>query len=154
MELNNVTNDKQVKGLASGTTQDHIVTFGADGYTIQDSGKTLADTGKIDSVSINNTPITPDANKNVDIIVTSDNNTAAWGSAVTVGAVGGVNLKFTMPANPDTDTWRPVTVDGTAVSGTLALKGVATSGKYEDLSGRVTYSYDANTKTLTINTNN
>ena len=36
--------------------------------------------------------------------VSSSNNTASWGSAVTVGTVGGTDLKFTMPSNPDTDT--------------------------------------------------
>lgn len=36
--LGNVTNNKQVKGLASGTTADHVVTWGADGYTVKDSG--------------------------------------------------------------------------------------------------------------------
>lgn len=33
-------NDK-VKGLANGTTEDHVVVFGADGYTIKDSGHIL-----------------------------------------------------------------------------------------------------------------
>ena len=65
--LGNVTNDAQVKGLASGSTEDHIIVFGSDGYTIKDSGKTLADTGKIDSISINGTPQPADANKNVDL---------------------------------------------------------------------------------------
>jgi len=40
--------------------------------------------------------------------VTSNNNTASWGSAVTVGTVGSTDLKFTMPSNPDTNTWRPI----------------------------------------------
>lgn len=40
--LSNVTNDKQVKGLSSGTTADHVVTWGADGYTVKDSGFTIA----------------------------------------------------------------------------------------------------------------
>lgn len=39
--LGNVSNDAQVKGLASGTTEDHVVVFGADGYTIKDSGHIL-----------------------------------------------------------------------------------------------------------------
>ena len=39
--LGNVTNDKQVKGLASGTTAGHVVTWGADGYTVADSGFTI-----------------------------------------------------------------------------------------------------------------
>ena len=46
--LGNLTNDRQIKGLASGTTNGHIVMFGANGYTVADSGliasqiKTLA----------------------------------------------------------------------------------------------------------------
>lgn len=36
--------------------------------------------------------------------VSSSNNTASWGSAVTVGTVGGTDLKFTMPSNPNTNT--------------------------------------------------
>lgn len=39
--LGNVTNNKQVKGLASGTTNGHVVIFGKDGYTVEDSGFTL-----------------------------------------------------------------------------------------------------------------
>ena len=38
IELNNVTNNAQVKGLSSGTTSGHLVTWGADGYTVADSG--------------------------------------------------------------------------------------------------------------------
>lgn len=65
--LGNVTNDKQIKGNASGTTEDHIVVFGADGYSVKDSGKTLADTGKIDTISIDGVDMPADANKNVDL---------------------------------------------------------------------------------------
>lgn len=36
--LGNLTNDKQVKGLATGTTEGNIVAFGADGYTVKDTG--------------------------------------------------------------------------------------------------------------------
>ena len=39
--LGNVTNDAQVKGLSTGTTSGHIVTWGADGYTVQDGGYVL-----------------------------------------------------------------------------------------------------------------
>lgn len=38
--LGNVTNNKQVKGLASGTTSNHLVAWGSDGYTVADSGIT------------------------------------------------------------------------------------------------------------------
>ena len=40
--LGNVTNDAQVKGLASGTTAGHFAAFGADGYTVADSGSSPA----------------------------------------------------------------------------------------------------------------
>lgn len=41
ISLGNVTNDKQIKGLASGTTAGHVVIFGDDGYTVEDSGFTI-----------------------------------------------------------------------------------------------------------------
>lgn len=44
LELDNVTNDKQVKGLLSGTTNGHLVTWGADGYTVDDSGAAIIST--------------------------------------------------------------------------------------------------------------
>ena len=81
MELNNVTNDRQVVGLAptiippeSGESgegevvdyNNHIILFDTDGYHIKDSGKTLGDTGKIDTVSVNGVDI-PAVNKNVDL---------------------------------------------------------------------------------------
>ena len=36
--LGNVTNNKQVKGLSSGTTNNNLVAWGSDGYTVADSG--------------------------------------------------------------------------------------------------------------------
>lgn len=39
--LENVTNDRQIKGLAEGTTENHILVFGNDGYTVKDSGYTI-----------------------------------------------------------------------------------------------------------------
>lgn len=36
--LGNVTNNRQVVGLSKGTTAGHFVTWGADGYTVADSG--------------------------------------------------------------------------------------------------------------------
>lgn len=48
--LGNVTNNKQVKGLSSGTTAGHVVTWGADGYSVQDSGFTLKKSVPADAV--------------------------------------------------------------------------------------------------------
>ena len=45
--LGNVTNNAQVKGLASGTTSGHLVTWGADGYTVTDSGVALAPSNSV-----------------------------------------------------------------------------------------------------------
>ena len=39
--LSNVTNVRQIAGLSSGTTNGHVVLFGADGYTVKDSGFTI-----------------------------------------------------------------------------------------------------------------
>lgn len=40
--LGNVTNNAQVKGLASGTTSGHLVKWGADGYTVADTGVAIS----------------------------------------------------------------------------------------------------------------
>lgn len=40
LALDNVTNDRQIKGLGSGTTQGHLIVWGADGYTVADGGAT------------------------------------------------------------------------------------------------------------------
>ena len=39
--LGNVTNAKQIAGLASGTTANHVVIWGTDGYVVKDSGFTI-----------------------------------------------------------------------------------------------------------------
>ena len=41
LSLDTLTNDKQVKGLSSGTTAGHLVTWGANGYTVADGGAAL-----------------------------------------------------------------------------------------------------------------
>ena len=40
--LGNLTNDRQIKGKASDTVENHVVTWGPDGYTVKDSGFTIA----------------------------------------------------------------------------------------------------------------
>ena len=52
--LGNVTNNAQVKGLASGTTSGHVVTWGADGYTVADSGFTIGKSVPADAVFTDN----------------------------------------------------------------------------------------------------
>lgn len=48
--LGNVTDNAQVKGLASGTTNGHVVTWGSDGYTVADSGFTIGKSVPADAV--------------------------------------------------------------------------------------------------------
>ena len=63
--------------------------------------------------------------------VSSSNNIASFGSAVTVGSVGGVDLKFTMPSNPVSS--NTVTTSDTLTADKIVLgngsKTVKTSGK-------------------------
>ena len=71
--LDNVTNDKQVKGLSEGTTENHIVTWGANGYTVKDSGYTIA------------TSVPPDARftDTTSTLVVGSKNTSSTNEAVT-----------------------------------------------------------------------
>lgn len=64
--------------------------------------------------------------------VSSNNNTASWGSAVTVGSVGGVDLKFTMPSNPNTNTTYSLSRDGASVKLTPS-SGTAQTVSLNDL---------------------
>ena len=64
---------------------------------------------------------------------TSSNPTASWGSSVTVGTVGGVDLKFTMPASPSYQDTKN-TVGNETSSNKLFIIGAtatsSTSGSY------------------------
>lgn len=77
------------KTAASGGTDVSLVTTG-EKYTWNNKG-----TGTITKVGNTSSGA---------VTVSSANNTASFGSAVTVGSVGGVDLKFTMPSNPNTNT--------------------------------------------------
>lgn len=56
--LGNVTNHTQVRGLLSGTTENHVVTWGSNGYVVKDSGVTAVN-GKItvDEIFINSSTL-------------------------------------------------------------------------------------------------
>ena len=62
--LGNVTNNAQIKGLASGTTSGHVVTFGSDGYTVQDSGYTIGKSVPSNAVFTDTTYSTATASAN------------------------------------------------------------------------------------------
>lgn len=75
--LGNVTNDKQVKGLSTGTTENHIVTWGANGYTVKDSGYTIA------------TSVPPDARftDTTSTLVVGSKNTSSTNEAVSSNSI-------------------------------------------------------------------
>jgi hypothetical protein len=82
------------------------------------------------------------------VTVSSSNNTASFGNAVTVGSVGGVDLKFTMPGNPNTNTWRPIQVGGTD-----KLTDSSTKLNFTG-SGATSVSYSNGTVTISSTDNN
>ena len=60
--LGNVTNHTQVRGLISGTTEDHLVSWGNNGYVVKDSG-IIANNGQITINNIILNSSTPNSNK-------------------------------------------------------------------------------------------
>ena len=103
-------------GVTAGTYRS--VTVNAQGHVTKGTNPaTLGDYGITDAkivsgtITLGTATITPLTSSSV----TATNNTASWGSAVVVGKVGSTDLKFTMPANPNT--WRSIKVNtDTAIS--------------------------------------
>lgn len=103
-------------GVKEGTYRS--VTVNAQGHVTKGTNPaTLGDYGITDAkivsgtITLGTATITPLTSSSV----TATNNTASWGSAVVVGKVGSTDLKFTMPANPNT--WRSIKVNtDTAIS--------------------------------------
>ena len=48
------------------------------------------------------------------VSTTSGTSTLAWNSEVTLGTVGGLAIKAKLPDNPNSNTWRPIQVNGAA----------------------------------------
>ena len=74
--------------------------------------------------------------------VVNGDNTASWGSSVTVGTVGGISLTFKMPGNPNTDTWRAIKVNNeekiaSSSSTPLNIKAGSNISLAADTSGNV-----------------
>lgn len=57
------------------------------------------------------------ADANSTAAVTDSDPTLAWGTQSTVATIDGTAIHVTMPSNPDTDTHRPIQVDGTEILG-------------------------------------
>jgi len=54
---------------------------------------------------------------------TANNPTLSWGAESTIGTAGGTTYKVKMPANPDTNTWRGINVNGTSLKGNAITTG-------------------------------
>ena len=142
--LGNLTNDKQVKGLASGTTAGHFVTWGANGYTVADSGytagqvvKTLASNndGKIILTYLDGTTSDPIEVK----IIGSSGSSVSYADALNVNgaAVGSATQPVFINAQgkPQTANSIPKLNNGTTGGTFYAPTAAGTSGQYLKSSG-------------------
>ena len=88
--------------------QTHVNTKTQDGYVLKGSGNE-------NKVWKTNDQGEPGWRDDANGTVTDNNPTLAWSTKSKVATVNGTDIHVTMPANPDTDTWRPV-VDGLSSS--------------------------------------
>lgn len=91
--LSNVDNVKQIAGLASGATANHVVVFGSNGYTVKDSGFTIGKSVPSNAVFTDTvyTHPTSSGNKHIpsggssgQILRWSSDGVAVWGDENTV----------------------------------------------------------------------
>lgn len=132
-------------GVFAGTYKS--VTVDAQGHVISGTNPTtLEGYGITDAkiadgmITLGSTSITPLTSHQ---LVASGNDTANWGSSVTVGTVGEIPLKFKMPGNPNTDTWRAIKVNdaekiASSSSTPLNIKAGDNISLSADTSGNVT----------------
>lgn len=124
--LGNVTNDKQVKGLSSGTTEGHVVLFGTNGYSIKDSGYTIGKSVPSNAVFTDHTytfasgtngfTVTPSGGSAQAVTVTPSitNNVTGSGTSGYIAKFNGGNTITNGPAI-GTDTTKYLRNDGTWV---------------------------------------
>ena len=83
---------------------------------------------------------------------TNNNPTLSWGTKSTIGTVGGVALTVTMPANPNTNTWRSITNSYSGVDTTISLSQKGANDLYKALSGYKSTTASRNTSNTTAGT--
>ena len=95
--LGNVTNDKQIKGLSSGTTSGHVTIWGIDGYTVADSGFTIKTDVPADAIFTDTTY--EDATTTTHGLMSSYDkyklNNIANGATANTGTITGVSVNGT-----------------------------------------------------------
>ena len=124
--LSNVTNDKQVVGLSSGTTNGHLVSWGANGYTVADSG--LSSSNLVTSVA-------SDSNGKL-VLTYADNSTS-----------DPIDVQFVATAASSVGVADALNVNGTAV-------GSATQPVYFNNQGKPTVANTIPAVTLNGSANN
>lgn len=138
--LGNVTNNKQVKGLSSGTTSGHLVSWGSDGYTVADSGLTKA--GLISNITVNDDKITiykADGSAGVEytlnitgqIVTKATVLSASNGTAISLGSAS-QPVYFSNGVPAQANTIPAVTLNGSSTDSPnfYAPIGAGTSGQY------------------------
>ena len=142
--LGNVTNNKQVKGLSTGTTSGHFVSWGSDGYTVADSGyaagqvvKSIASNndGKLVLTYLDNTTSDPIEVK----IIGSSGSSVSYADALNVNgtAVGSATqpVYIDSTGKPQTANSIPKLNNGTTGGTFYAPTGAGTSGQVLKSSG-------------------
>ncbi len=114
--LSAVTNNKQIPGLSGGTTSGHLVTWGADGYTVADGGAVPSGiipwtdvTSGTQALAINNGYIADYAT----LVTATLPSTAAVGSIVAVVGKGAGGWKIAQNASQYINFGSQVTTTGT-----------------------------------------
>lgn len=98
--LGNVDNVKQIAGLASGTTPDHVVTFGENGYSVKDSGFTIASNVPADAKftdTVYTHPAGQELASGMYKITTDANGHVSVGTAITKDDITGLGIPGAVP---------------------------------------------------------
>ena len=175
--LGNITNDKQIKGLSSGTTSGHLVTWGSDGYTVADSGIALAPSGstlgivsgiesntdgKLVLTYANGTKSNPISVK----IIGTEGSSVSYAEALTCGTKGSATVPVYfnsdgVPVEANTipklnnattgGTFYAPTAGGTADTQALVGNGATTAPKWVNISPSISITAGTSSATPKIN---
>ena len=133
---NDLTNKPTIPSVGNGTVTIKQAGTTKGSFTMNQSGNTTIE------LTDNNTTYS----------FTNNNPTLSWGTKSTIGTVGGVALTVTMPANPNTNTWRSITNSYSGVDTTISLSQKGANDLYKALSGYKSTTASRNTSNTTAGT--
>lgn len=133
---NDLTNKPTIPSVGNGTVTIKQGGSTKGSFTMNQSGNTTIE------LTDNNTTYS----------FTNNNPTLSWGTKSTIGTVGGVALTVTMPANPNTNTWRSITNSYSGVDTTISLSQKGANDLYKALSGYKSTTASRNTSNTTAGT--